>query len=128
MYYVYILYSRTKDRYYVGYTHNIEIRLSKHNAGATPSTRGGRPWELVYSEEYIDKSSALFREREIKSKKSRKYIEHLVAKGWSVPIQNREGPGIMPRSRYKKSDEFHHSFIFIKMYYVYILYSVLVDN
>jgi len=64
-----------------GYTHNIEIRLSKHNAGATPSTRGGRPWELVYSEEYIDKSSALFREREIKSKKSRKYIEHLVAKG-----------------------------------------------
>ena len=69
MYYVYILYSRTKDRYYVGYTHNIEIRLSKHNAGATPSTRGGRPWELVYSEEYIDKSSALFREREIKSKK-----------------------------------------------------------
>ncbi len=81
MYYVYILYSRTKDRYYVGYTHNIELRLSKHNAGATPSTRGGRPWELVYSEEYIDKSSALFREREIKSKKSRKYIEHLVAKG-----------------------------------------------
>ena len=81
MYYVYILYSRTKDRYYVGYTHNIEIRLSKHNAGATPSTRGGRPWELVYSEEYTDKSSALFREREIKSKKSRKYIEHLVAKG-----------------------------------------------
>ena len=81
MYYVYILYSRTKDRYYVGYTHNIEIRLSKHNAGATPSARGGRPWELVYSEEYIDKSSALFREREIKSKKSRKYIEHLVAKG-----------------------------------------------
>ena len=92
-------------------------------AGATPSTRGGRPWELVYSEEYIDKSSALFREREIKSKKSRKYIEHLVAKGQSVPIQNREGPGIMPRSRYKKSDEFHHSFIFIKMYYVYIVYS-----
>ncbi|MBD9024787.1 MAG: GIY-YIG nuclease family protein, partial [Barnesiella intestinihominis] len=38
-------------------------------------------WELVYSEEYTDKSSALFREREIKSKKSRKYIEHLVAKG-----------------------------------------------
>lgn len=30
--------------------------------------------------------------------------------------------------RYKKSDEFHRSFIFIKMYYVYILYSVSVDN
>lgn len=30
---------------------------------------------------------------------------------------------------YKKSDEFHRSFIFIKiMYYVYILYSVSVDN
>ena len=32
----------------------------------------------------------------------------------------------MPRSRYKKSDEFHHSFIFIEMYYVYIFYSGLV--
>ena len=85
MYYVYILYSRTKDRYYVGYTHNIEIRLSKHNAGATPSTRGGRPWELVYSEEYTDKSSALFREREIKSKKESQVYRALGGEGLERP-------------------------------------------
>ena len=81
MYYVYILYSRTRNRYYVGYTHDIVTRLSKHNAGATPSTRSGRPWELVYSESYTDKGAALAREREIKNKKSKIYIEQLIAKG-----------------------------------------------
>nr|WP_255375273.1 GIY-YIG nuclease family protein [Barnesiella sp. An55] len=75
------MYSRTRDRYYVGYTHDIAGRLGKHNAGATPSTRSGRPWELVYSESYAEKRAAISREREIKDKKSRVYIEQLIAKG-----------------------------------------------
>ncbi len=32
MYYIYILYSHTKDRYYVGYTHDLELRLNRHNS------------------------------------------------------------------------------------------------
>ena len=81
MYYVYILYSHIRDRYYVGYTQDISVRLMKHNAGATPSTRSGRPWKLIYSECYGTKEAALAREREIKMKKSRSYIEQLLAKG-----------------------------------------------
>jgi putative endonuclease len=34
----------------------------------------GIPWELKYYEKYESKSEALKREREIKNKKSRKYI------------------------------------------------------
>jgi putative endonuclease len=79
-YYVYILYSQSKDRYYVGYSHNPDERLTEHNLGATTSTRPGRPWILVYTEEFEDKSSAIKREAEIKRMKSRKYIENLIHK------------------------------------------------
>jgi len=78
-YTVYILYSQSKDKYYTGYTHNLEARLLKHNGGATPSTRRGIPWILVYKEEYGDKTSAIKRESQIKKMKSRIYIEKLIS-------------------------------------------------
>jgi len=43
-YYIYILYSQSRDRYYIGYTHHPQERLEEHNLGATASTRPGRPW------------------------------------------------------------------------------------
>ena len=78
MFYVYILYSKSSDRYYVGYCSDLATRLEKHNAGATPSTKPYRPWLIVYSEEYVNKTDAIKREIEIKNKKSRKYIESLL--------------------------------------------------
>jgi len=83
-YYVYILYSPSLDRYYVGYTHNPEERLKEHNAGATTSTRRGRPWNLVYIEPYENKTDAIKREMAIKKMKSRKYIEQLITKAQMV--------------------------------------------
>lgn len=77
-YYVYILFSQSVDRYYTGYTIDPSERLIEHNLGATPSTRSGRPWTLVYAEECDNKSAAITREKVIKRMKSRKYIERLV--------------------------------------------------
>jgi len=82
MHYVYILYSKRLDRYYVGRTENIEKRLVDHNAGRSTYTRRGRPWVLVYKEEFERKAGAIDRETEIKRRKSRRYIEKLVQ---SVP-------------------------------------------
>ncbi|WP_010665657.1 GIY-YIG nuclease family protein, partial [Marinilabilia salmonicolor] len=42
--YVYILYSTSRDHYYIGSASDIQERLNRHNAGATPSTKSGRPW------------------------------------------------------------------------------------
>jgi putative endonuclease len=92
-YFIYILYSQSRDRYYIGYSQNPEERLSEHNAGATTSTRSGVPWLLVYKEECIDKTSAIKRENAIKKMKSRKYIERL--------IKNSVGPDILLK---RKSD------------------------
>jgi putative endonuclease len=64
-YFTYILYSQTLDRYYVGSTSDIQTRLARHNAGATPSTKPGRPWIIVYSETFTTKTEALQREKYI---------------------------------------------------------------
>ena len=78
MWYIYIIYSEKLDRYYVGYTDNLSWRLERHNLGWGRFTKGGIPWELIYFEKYQTKQEALKREREIKSKKSRKYIENII--------------------------------------------------
>ena len=44
-------------------------------------TRKGIPWKIVYQEKYSNKTEALKREREIKRKKSRIYIEELIKAG-----------------------------------------------
>ena len=77
-YTVYILYSQSRDKYYIGYTQNPTERLTEHNAGATASTRSGIPWIIVYKEEFVVKTAAIKRENAIKKMKSRKYIERLV--------------------------------------------------
>ncbi len=81
MFYTYILYSESKDKYYVGYTSNIETRLEKHNSGNSRSTKNGIPWKIAYYETHENKSDAIKREYGIKRKKSRKYIEKLIAEG-----------------------------------------------
>ena len=78
MFYVYILKSVLKGRYYVGYSENPDRRLIEHNAGKVTSTRNYCPWVKVYVEILPDELSAIRREREIKSQKSRKYIEALI--------------------------------------------------
>ncbi|HPE77353.1 MAG TPA: GIY-YIG nuclease family protein [Draconibacterium sp.] len=75
---VYILYSKVIDRYYVGYTTDLERRLTEHNRKKGKYTDSGIPWHLVYSETYSTKTEAMQREKFIKLKKSRSFIESLI--------------------------------------------------
>ena len=77
-YYVYILESEQDGSYYVGYASDLEGRLSRHNGGRSPYTRGKLPWKLVYHEMHPSRGEAMHREQEIKRKKSHAYIERLV--------------------------------------------------
>ncbi len=78
MWFIYIIYSEKIDRYYVGITENLDWRLERHNNGWGKYTKRGIPWKIVYTEECDTKSEALKREKEIKRKKSRTYIEELI--------------------------------------------------
>ena len=76
--FVYIIQSHTDASYYVGHTHDLELRLLHHNDGWTISTKASRPWKLVYSEPHASRGEAMKREKQIKRMKSRSYIERLI--------------------------------------------------
>lgn len=76
--FIYILYSQSRDRYYIGSCADVEQRLVRHNAGATLSTKSGRPWKVAYTETHPKKSEALKRENYLKRLKSRMYLENLI--------------------------------------------------
>ena len=76
----YILYSQSRDRYYIGSSGDVEQRLIRHNAGATLSTKSGRPWKIVYTETLPTKTEALKREINLKRLKSRFYLEEIIKK------------------------------------------------
>jgi putative endonuclease len=77
----YILYSIKLDQYYVGHTcEELKERLRKHLSNHSGFTARSKDWELVYSEPYLDKSSAYRREREVKSWKSKKKLKEMIEK------------------------------------------------
>ena len=83
MFYIYILYSETYDRYYVGQTNNLERRLEEHNTQEKNSyTSKYRPWVLSKSFE-VGESLGIARKIEnyIKRQKSRVYIEKILDRG-----------------------------------------------
>jgi putative endonuclease len=78
MFNVYILYSVTLDRFYVGQTDDLDKRLVSHLSGISRYTAIAKDWQLVYKEQFNSRTEAIHRENEIKRKKSRKYIEWLI--------------------------------------------------
>lgn len=79
MYWGYIIYSKSKDRFYVGSTGvGPEIRLLRHNEDWTRSTKAGIPWELKFIQTFENKSEALTWERMVKKQKSRVSIGALI--------------------------------------------------
>ena len=62
--------------YYVGYTSDIDERLRKHNQKHKKgTTQKADDWQVVYIESFDEKASAMIREKQIKSWKSRKIID-----------------------------------------------------
>jgi putative endonuclease len=79
LYTVYVLYSKSSDKIYIGYTSDMEARLESHNRLATKGwTVRYRPWSLVYEEKYTEKQEALKREKQLKSYQGRKYIRRML--------------------------------------------------
>jgi putative endonuclease len=73
-YYLYILKSKTADRYYVGSSANPYTRLGYHNTIEKGFTSRYRPWEIVFTKEYSSKEEAVFAEKKIKSWKRKDII------------------------------------------------------
>ncbi|MES2332216.1 MAG: GIY-YIG nuclease family protein [Bacteroidota bacterium] len=75
MFTVYILYSPSHNKIYVGFTSNLEQRLLSHNdLGKKGWTIKFRPWTLVHTEVFNTKVEALLREKQLKTGKGREWI------------------------------------------------------
>ena len=79
-YYVYLLVSNSKNKIatYVGYTKNLQRRLSLHNISRGAKYTKGRKWIVFHKEIYESKSKAM--SREYKLKKDRKFRNFLKEK------------------------------------------------
>jgi putative endonuclease len=73
--YVYIIYSKSLDRFYVGQTANIDDRLTEHNAGKGKFTSKGAPWILIHFFETVTRSEAMLLEKKIKSRGIKRYLQ-----------------------------------------------------
>ncbi len=74
MYYVYMLKSIDfEDRYYTGFTEDIEKRLDCHNSGSVFHTSKYRPWKMLSYVAFDDKQKAYDFERYLKSHSGRAF-------------------------------------------------------
>jgi putative endonuclease len=75
MFYVYALKSLKEKQFYVGYTADLQSRISSHKEGDVFATRSGRRLELIYYEASRKQHDALRREKYLKSTYGKRYIK-----------------------------------------------------
>ena len=78
MHHVYVLLSSKDNKFYTGYSMNLNRRIQEHNQGKVRCTNGRRPLKLIFYESFINKMDALRRERYLKSSKGRKMLRQLL--------------------------------------------------
>ena len=78
-YTVYILFSEKLNRFYTGYTSNLDIRIDFHlNSLPNKFTANAKDWKLFFKLECDSKQQALKIEKHIKRMRSKIYIQNLV--------------------------------------------------
>jgi len=74
----YAIYSITLDKIYVGQTNNIDRRIKEHKNGYSTYTSNARDWKLIYQKSFTSRSSAMKREKQLKSFRGREFLKNLV--------------------------------------------------
>lgn len=78
-YFVYVLENKY-GRWYIGQTDNLIVRINRHNTNKVKSTRNRGSWELIYKEEFINRSQAMKKEKYLKSGYGRRFLKDLLYK------------------------------------------------
>jgi putative endonuclease len=73
-FYVYILRTiQLPERFYVGLTEDLKLRLAKHNAGEVPHSAKFRPWRIKTAIAFTDRDRAAQFEKYLKSPSGRAF-------------------------------------------------------
>jgi len=70
-FYIYILWNKSKNFIYIGYSENLKQRFIEHNNGCSKSTKAYIPLELIHYEAYRDEKDAKRREKYLKTNRGR---------------------------------------------------------
>jgi len=76
-YRVYVL-QNTNDRYYIGLTENVSVRLNQHNAGGSKWTAKYRPWTLIWESPDLSLGEARKLENHLKRQKGGNGFRQLI--------------------------------------------------
>lgn len=78
-YYVYVIYSKTIDSFYIGQSVNLEVRVQQHvvHEKLHATTAKADDWVIFYYLECKSRQQAIQIEHHIKRMKSRNYLENL---------------------------------------------------
>ncbi len=74
MFYVYTLYSKSSDKFYIGFTNDIKQRMNNHQSSKVYTTYRMKEWKLVYYEVCLSKKDATTREKQLKTGFGRGYL------------------------------------------------------
>jgi len=81
MHYLYILYSSSSQKFYIGETNDIDERISKHRNHfySNSFTKIADDWEIVLTFSCNDKDEAIYLESFIKRMKSKTFNNKIIA-------------------------------------------------
>jgi putative endonuclease len=75
VFYTYVLISEKDKQWYTGYTANLKLRFEQHQKGEVRSTKGRRPFTLLYYEACLSKEDAKRREKYFKTHYGKMFIK-----------------------------------------------------
>ena len=78
IYYVYVIKSEKDNRFYKGLTQDLEKRINQHNMGVNKSTKGFRPWVLLYSKVFTSRIEATDYEKYLKSEIGKEFLKTII--------------------------------------------------
>ena len=78
--FVYILFSESLDRYYIGHTNNVFERTAQHNSEyySNAFTSKANDWSIYWSGRCVDRHQARAIEKHIKNMKNRSFLHNIV--------------------------------------------------
>ncbi|MER3497659.1 MAG: excinuclease ABC subunit C [Chitinophagaceae bacterium] len=76
-FFVYVLFSETAGKFYIGQTQDIDNRLKRHNNGLEKFTQPYLPWILKCVIEKSSRSEAVILEKKLKNLNKEKLIKFM---------------------------------------------------
>jgi putative endonuclease len=75
IFFTYVLISERDNKFYIGFTDDLEKRNKEHHKGAVASTANRRPLKLIYYEACLNAKDAIKREKYFKTGFGRRFLK-----------------------------------------------------